>query len=194
MKYFQPKRNIIFNRSLFNDCRQKPGQRVEEFISDCYRLIRDCEYNEDAAALQDNLLRDRIAVGVADKHLRDQLTFDNELTLEKALNTIRAWSLKQDQSQELNARAPAQEPLHADAVQRKTRPRKHEKPEEKRRVKTCFRCGREPHMKHDCPAWGKTCSKCKLKNHFAECCRTQRVHNIDDEENQEELQFCFCSF
>ena len=43
----------------------------------------------------------------------------------------------------------------------------------------CKYCGRRHAMKKElCPAWGKTCSKCTGKNHFAIKCRVKLFHRI----------------
>ena len=36
----------------------------------------------------------------------------------------------------------------------------------------CYFCGYDYHPKQKCPALGKTCNKCKGKNHFAQACRS----------------------
>ena len=55
--------------------------------------------------------------------------------------------------------------------------------------KICKFCGHEhPPEKKKCPAWGKTCKKCKQKNHFAKkCSRRTTVYNIESEEELEEI-------
>ena len=47
----------------------------------------------------------------------------------------------------------------------------------------CKFCGFD-HMpdKRKSPAWGKTCSKCKRKNHFAKKCRKSAIYAIKSEE------------
>jgi len=54
---------------------------------------------------------------------------------------------------------------------------------------SCKFCGYEhPLKKQKCPAWGKTCKKCKQKNHFAKkCSRRTTVYNIESEEELEEI-------
>lgn len=39
----------------------------------------------------------------------------------------------------------------------------------------CGRCGGK-HAPRKCPAWGKTCQKCQLPNHFARVCKSKRVN------------------
>ena len=63
--------------------------------------------------------------------------------------------------------------------------------DEERRIKsvgkkiTCKFC-RFDHVpdKRKCPAWGKTCNKCKRKNHFAKKCRKSTIYAIESEEEE----------
>ncbi|KAJ8391372.1 hypothetical protein AAFF_G00090020 [Aldrovandia affinis] len=49
------------------------------------------------------------------------------------------------------------------------------------KMRLCFRCGGE-HQPRQCPAFGKQCHFCAMKNHFSRVCRQQRqpkkVHRI----------------
>ena len=42
--YFEPKKNIIFKRALFNQRLQEEGETVNNFITSLYSLAVDCEY------------------------------------------------------------------------------------------------------------------------------------------------------
>ena len=68
-------------RAHFNKRSQKPGESVETFIQDLYRLADNCNYG----ALRDDLIRDRIVVGVLDDSLSDQLQSKGTLTLTQAV-------------------------------------------------------------------------------------------------------------
>ena len=57
--YFAERRNVIVERACFNKRSQKPGESVETFIQDLYRLANNCNYG----ALRDDLNRDWIVVG-----------------------------------------------------------------------------------------------------------------------------------
>ena len=55
-------------------------------------------------------------------------------------------------------------------------------------ARECWNCGRrhEFHKRELCPAYGKTCNKCRKPNHFAAKCRsksnTKSVKSVDDNE------------
>ena len=83
--YFAERRNVIVERACFNKRSQKPGESVETFIQDLYRLADNCNYG----ALRDDLIRDRIVVGVLDDSLSDRLQSKGTLTLTQAVQMSR---------------------------------------------------------------------------------------------------------
>ena len=54
---------------------------MDAFILDLYKIGADCEYG----TLKNELIRDRIIVGVADDSLSDRLQSKSKLTLEEAV-------------------------------------------------------------------------------------------------------------
>ena len=83
--YFIKKRNVIFERTKFNLRVQTAEESVDNFITDLHSLAEFCEYGD----LHDQLIRDRIVVGLRDKKLSKQLQMDSALTLEKAVTRAR---------------------------------------------------------------------------------------------------------
>ena len=77
--HFIAKRNVIYERAKFNVRIQNDGEPVEAFISDLHCLAEHCEFG----TLKDQLIRDRIVVGLRDKQLSEKLQLDPDLTLEK---------------------------------------------------------------------------------------------------------------
>jgi hypothetical protein len=53
---------------------------MEEFITSLYHLVENCEYG----ALQEQIICDRIAVGIRDQALSQRMQMGLDLTLEKA--------------------------------------------------------------------------------------------------------------
>ena len=60
--FFQVRKNVIFERAKFNRRNQKEGESVEQYITALYSLVESCEYG----ALKEEILRDRIVVGIRD--------------------------------------------------------------------------------------------------------------------------------
>jgi hypothetical protein len=48
--------------------------------------------------------------------------------------------------------------------------------------KECYFCGVPITKNHNCPARGKTCSKCNKLNHFAKVCKSKVVNEISQQE------------
>ena len=80
--HFIKRRNIIFERAKFNLRRQEEGEPVDTFITALYSLAEHCGFG----ALHDELIRDRIVVGIRDAGLSEKLQLDPDLTLDKAVS------------------------------------------------------------------------------------------------------------
>ena len=75
--YFAVRCNVIFERARRV---QHEGELAETYISELHELIEFCDYGN----LKDEMLRDRLVVGIRDTSLSDPA-----LTLEKAKTMIR---------------------------------------------------------------------------------------------------------
>ena len=183
--YFAERRNVIVERARFNKRSQKPGESVETFIQDLYRLADNCNYG----ALRDDLIRDRIVVGVLDDSLSDRLQSKGTLTLTQAVQM----------SRQAESRAQNRDIVRGDnkSVQVEfVNPGKsgNKRPPSKENSKptpSCGWCGHERHSRQACPAKDATCNKCKEKGHFQTVCRssalpTKKVWELEEDEEQEE--------
>ena len=83
-KHFVKHRNKINERAKFNQRRQLPGESVDDFITLLYGLVEHCEYGD----LREEMIRDRIIVGLQDASLTGKLQLDPDLTLKKAITTV----------------------------------------------------------------------------------------------------------
>ena len=84
-KYFSQRRNVTHDRAQFNHRVQQPGESVDHFITELYRLAETCGFG----TLKEEMIRDRIVVGLADGNLALKLQLDKELTLQKAVTQAR---------------------------------------------------------------------------------------------------------
>ena len=80
-EHFIKRRNVIYERAKFNQRRQEPGESVDSFITALYGLAEYCGYSD----LHDEMIRDRIVVGLRDARLSEKLQLDPDLMLEKAI-------------------------------------------------------------------------------------------------------------
>ena len=93
--HFIIKRNVIFERAKFNLRVQKENEPVDTFITDLFTLAQHCNYGN----LHDEMVRDRIVVGLKDKSLSEKLQLEAELTLENAINQARQRELVRQQQE-----------------------------------------------------------------------------------------------
>lgn len=83
--FFIIKRNVIFERAKFYLRSQQENETVDVFITDLLNLAEHCNFG----VLREELIRDRIVVGIRDKSLSEKLQLEANLTLDKAVNVAR---------------------------------------------------------------------------------------------------------
>ena len=204
-EHFVKQRNIIFERAKFNNRRQEQDEPVDTFITALYTLAENCDYG----ALHDEMIPDRIVVGIRNTSLSEKLQLDAELTLTTALAKVRQAEVVKKQQTLLRGETPATTGKHdtpVGAVERGRRSNRQAwKPKsattaqpsrisQSKRSKskdplqsqgTCTRCGRSPTRdRRACPAREAVCHKCSKCGHFASVCRTPaRVREIHEDTN-----------
>ena len=113
--HFIVKRNIIFERAKFNHRSQQEGESVETFITDLHCLAEHCEFG----VLKDELIRDKIVVGLKDKKLSEKLQLDSKLTLEKAVTQARQSEAVKKQQGILQGTQPDPPSANVDQISKK---------------------------------------------------------------------------
>ena len=173
-EYFKVRRNVIFERARFNRRNQLPGETIEQYITVLCMLIETCEYGE----LKEELLRDRIVVGIRDMALSERLQLESDLSLERAKKIVRQKEAVKDHSQELNSTKRDQTAI--DAVKKATRiPHRpsgsaNSSSKDSGEKQFCKRCGKDHRPTDKCPAKKATCYKCNHKGHFSAQCLSRR--------------------
>jgi hypothetical protein len=84
-EHFIITKNVIFEKAQFNQRKQEPRESTEALITALHKLADMCDFG----ALRDELIRDRIVVGIQDAKISERLQLDRELTLAKAVTVIR---------------------------------------------------------------------------------------------------------
>ena len=131
--------------------------------------------------LKDQMIRDRIVVGIRDRALSERLQMDPELTLEKAKMQVRHQEAIHKQAQILKQSgdttltAVHQNPSYKGNGAKSQYSKKAAAPTH---TTKCTCCRREPHKRQQCPARDTTCHKCSKKGHFSSQCFSERdKHN-----------------
>lgn len=104
------KANSIAKFFTYHECyvfytrSQKPGESAEEFIiiTALYKLAETCDFEcMTESTIKDEMIRDRIVMGVADSELSKRLQLTPKLTVAKAIELVRTYEdvLQQQQVQ-----------------------------------------------------------------------------------------------
>ena len=104
---FQVRGNVIFEQAHFNHRNQLEGESAEQYITTLYRLVETCKYG----TLRDEVLRDRLVVGIRDAALSESLRMDADLTLEKAKKAVRQKEVVKEQHLQLQGDGSKKDPI-----------------------------------------------------------------------------------
>ena len=178
--HFIQRRNVIFERAKFNRRRQEENEPVEVFITALYSLAEHCGYGD----LHDEMIRDRIVVGIRNSSLSEKLQPDAGLTLDKAITQVRQAEAVKQQQPLLRGKpdTPVGAVRQGKGWPNRTKPSNTDSTTRKQGQQMCTRCGRSPpHNRAVCPARDQTCDKCGKKGHFRAVCRTVGGVETDSE-------------
>jgi hypothetical protein len=89
-----PRTQIIYERYRFNNRNQAPGENIATYLTELRTIARNCAHD---SITPDEILRDRLVLGIRDDHVRERLLRLNNLTLQKPVDTIKATEQTQQQ-------------------------------------------------------------------------------------------------
>ncbi|XP_061193379.1 uncharacterized protein K02A2.6-like [Saccostrea echinata] len=159
-EYCNPRKNIIFERHIFNSRSQGPAEPIDSYVTNLKNKAKSCEFGE----IKDSLIRERIVQGIRSDSVRSRLLRTPELTLEKSVEICRATEATENQMKLMTESGASTEGVDLIKKQKSKR-------EMQKEIKSkCGKCGKS-HEPRNCPAFGKQCYKCQKKNHFSKMCR-----------------------
>ena len=118
-RYFKVKKNVIYEHARFNRRSQLPEETVDHFITEIHTLADSCEFGE----MKEELIRDRLVVGIWGLTVSEHLQLEPDLTLDKAKQLIRQREEVKIQ-QDFLQKPPMKEDTSLDAVRQHTPRRK----------------------------------------------------------------------
>lgn len=200
--FFVVKKNVIYERAKFNMRKQREGESVDSVVTALYALAEHCSYG----VLHNELIRDRLVVGLQDKGLSERMQLDADLTLEKAIRMARQSEevkrqqscLRGDTSSEASdaksvdrvfkSKTAKNKPHYANSQTNKSHSTQHSN--ERGAHSQCQKCGSSPsHSYRDCPANEVKCHACGKKGHYKRVCKSKSVHEVEEDEEDEEEMF-----
>ena len=180
--FCMPKKNLVYERYVFNICVQKEGQNVDSYVTELRHKAQTCDYGE----LKDSLIRDRIVVGINSTQLKEKMLQDKDLSLESAISRCKSAEMTQRQMQVIQEKGSAcggkeTEPVNVIKHGRKGN-RKSKINNAQPETFDCNKCGKN-HQHKKCPAYSAVCHKCKKKGHYKQFC-LKPVHVVSVESNK----------
>jgi hypothetical protein len=161
--HLNPKPNIIVERYKFNMRVRKSGESVSAFVGELWSLSRNCEYNESV----NDMIRDRLVVGINDIGIQKKLLGEGTLTLKKAMSIAVGMETASREAATMSG-APEIHGIEHDKTFHREK---------------CFRCGDHRHKAPSCWFKDKECFQCKKKGHAAKVCANKKkgrpVNSVD---------------
>ncbi|UYV76749.1 K02A2.6-like [Cordylochernes scorpioides] len=178
--HFCVRKNIIYERAKFNSRIQEDREPVDEFITSLYKLADSCKFE----SLHEQLIRDRIVVGVRDRALSEIMQLDSELTLKKAVKMVRQQEAVRQQQVDLQRPSTSQKVNQVKFNSKKQSPKQQQQPSRKEKsAKTrtrCPKCGGFTHREGQaCRAEGQRCNLFSKTGHFGNCCPDKQAKTAE---------------
>lgn len=79
-------RHEIYERYTFSKRDQEPNETIDAYVAMLRTLARTCKYE----ALEDEMIRDRIVLGIRDNSTRKKLLQEKKLDLQRCIDICRA--------------------------------------------------------------------------------------------------------
>ena len=97
--HFAVKKNILFERNVFHQARQKQGESTEQFVTRLRKLASTCEYGDQT----NDQSRDQVIATCFSSSLHKKFLTEPSLTLEKLLEIAQAMESAHHQSKEIES-------------------------------------------------------------------------------------------
>ena len=192
--HYTPRQNTEFQRYEFRRTNQNQDESIERYMSRLKALATTCDFHA-----RDEEIKSQIISGCLSRTLRRQGLSEPNWSLTQLMDRGKALERSEAHAASIEHMGTNEETVNKVGQRGQQRgpqrgPQRGQpkgkgfKGMNKKEVTDCKFCGRKhQRKKEECPAWGKTCSKCKKNNHFAVKCRTtqDKVNQLGDEPDDE---------
>lgn len=172
-------------------CEQNQGESVDSYVTRLRKFASSCEFG----TLTDELIRDKLVIGLNDRGTKGKLLREKSLTLDKAIDIARSKEItsKQLESMKSDTTAPPKEEVNLVGKQKGKDFKKQPNGKSKERKKCfsgkkkqkvdpgnrkCKNCGTQ-HKRNECPAYNKRCAYCQKWHHFASVCMAEKKGEVN---------------
>ena len=178
--YFLPKKNVRYERYVFKQIVQEPGESIDQFVARLRTLSQTCEFAD-----ADDAIADQVVEKCLSTRLKRRVLRDNTTTLEKILEEGRALEQTEAQVQRMKTTDDAATPSVNAVFRRKGRSNQTYQSNQQGKSQNqnnnskakCYHCGGPYPHDRACPAKGKTCGNCGKLDHFSSVCLQGKAKN-----------------
>lgn len=177
--FFEPKRNISYERLVFRQLKQNKNERIDFFMLRLREQAERCDFGDQL----DENIRDQITTGCFSDALRRKIlereneSLDNIMKIARIREVVskQQKTFEYDESkvdnQSTSLHESKEESVCKIDIKRKFPTRRYA-PASDSFNGFCGRCGLKGHRSADekCPARGKTCNRCGRNDHFTRKC------------------------
>ena len=185
-EYCNPKKNIPYERYLFNSRMQKTDESIDDYVTQLRLLADNCEFSQ----LKDSLIRDMIIFGTNDGKLKENMLREPDISLEKAMQMCRLTERAKEHHNTMTKQ-------NIEEIDKIVKKRWDTNKTTNHQIK-CKNCDLiHASDRNKCPAQGKFCFTCKKPNHFSSVCRHKNVNKVyadkqyryaDDEDDDDDAE------
>ena len=189
-EHYKPKRIVIFERYTFYSRNQKSDESISEFLAALRAAAHTCEFGD----CLDDMLRDRLVMGLYNKETQHALLSESGLTLERAIHVATA---REAATRDVQAMTSSMS-VHEIGDRQYKKDRKESKQGNYGKSdgpsNPCSGCGGN-HWKKDCPYTKTKCHKCGKIGHIQRACRSKKAKNTNtvqelSEEEDNSSEYC----
>ena len=140
-------------------------------MNELRKLASKCEYG----TLSDELIRDRIAIGISDSSMRARLLRESDLTLNRAIDMCRASEQATCQLRELDHDSEVVQYTKQNKSNHKNNKAQNDKKSRRSNITSCQYCGRS-HKNGQCPAFEKSVISVSRLDILVRCVQVEASH------------------
>ena len=170
-EHCNPRKSQLYEWFVFWSMNQSEDEPIDMYLKRLKTQASKCDFGDQ----KDMMLLCRVVFGSTDVKLKERLLRDNTMTLDRAIQEIRASQVTKSQLKHI-ATGDTIATLSSQSVKNESVPAaKYDSLAAKKL--DCRYCGYE-HVRGKCPAYGQTCKRCGGKNHFQKKCQSKKVNSI----------------
>ena len=204
--HYDPVKNIIYELYLFNSRCQKSGESINDYVHALKALASNCEFG----TFLNDMLRDRLVVGLKNQKIQrallgmSKLTFDNAVreanTMEVATKEVSA--IQSGQNSTVNDVREKHKSSTGSVSNNSNHKNNNSKFVRNKGASSskipdnysCFSCGGNNHLRQNCKYKDVKCHKCSKVGHLKKMCKnksTSTTNVIKSSDNKVSAEYIF---